>query len=87
MTTRIRGRGQMTIPANLRKELGLQEDDAVSLVKVGEALLLVPRPLRGDQVAREYDREMKLRKVSLNDLLKDLRKTRRTQSRRRNNRF
>ena len=75
-TVKVRGRGQLTIPASLRKDLDLDDDAELTVVKVGDVLLLTPRKLIGDAVARKAAREMKQAGVKLDDLLADLGKQR-----------
>lgn len=71
-TVKVRGRGQLTIPASLRKDLNLDDDAALTVVKVGDVLLLTPRKLIGDTVAKKAARAMKQAGVKLDDLLADL---------------
>jgi bifunctional DNA-binding transcriptional regulator/antitoxin component of YhaV-PrlF toxin-antitoxin module len=78
---RIWGRGQLTIPSGLRKALGIENDCVVDLVKAGESILLTPRPLQGDRLAARMERDMKKRDITLDDLLKDLKKTRKQMAR------
>ena len=80
---KIWGRGQLTIPASLRKELRLDEDTTLSVVKAGEALVLTPKKLIGDAVAKKAAREMKKAGLTLDDLLRDLEKQRRRYNRER----
>jgi len=40
---KVWGRGQLTIPATLRKELHLDEETTLNVVKVGDALILTPK--------------------------------------------
>ncbi|OGW68909.1 MAG: hypothetical protein A3A88_01560 [Nitrospirae bacterium RIFCSPLOWO2_01_FULL_62_17] len=75
-TVKVRGRGQLTIPASLRKDLNLDDDAALTIVKVGDVLLLTPRKLIGDAVAKKAARAMKQAGVKLDDLLADLGKQR-----------
>jgi AbrB family looped-hinge helix DNA binding protein len=82
-TTHLRGKGQVTIPVSLRRELDLKEDSALSLVKVGGALFLVPKALEGDGLARKTEAAMKKNGLSLEGLLKDLRGARRAYARER----
>jgi len=70
------GRGQLTIPASLRRELHLDEETTLSVVKVGKALVLTTRTLIGDRVARKASKEMKDAGLNLEDLLRDLEKQR-----------
>lgn len=56
-TVQIRGKGNVTIPARVRKKYGLAEGDTFTVVDLGEGcLLLTPRVSRveqsGDRVAR-----------------------------------
>jgi AbrB family looped-hinge helix DNA binding protein len=73
---KVWGRGQLTIPASLRKELHLDEEAALNVVKVGEALILTPKKLLGDALAKKAQKEMEKADLSLEDLLEDLEKQR-----------
>ena len=73
---KVWGRGQLTIPASLRKELRLDEETTLSVVKAGEALVLTPKKLIGDAVAKKAERELKKAGLRLEDLLHDLEKQR-----------
>jgi len=75
-TVKVRGRGQLTIPASLRKDLKLDDDAELTVVKVGDVLLLTPRKLIGDAVAKKAARAMKQAGLKLDDLLADLSKQR-----------
>ena len=75
-TVKVRGRGQVTIPASIRKELDLGDDATLSVVKVGDVLVLTPRKLIGDAVAKKAARAMKKSGLRLEDLLTDLDKQR-----------
>ena len=43
---RVRGRGQVTIPLSLRKDLHLDEEAMLTVVKAGNVLLMTPRSLQ-----------------------------------------
>ena len=75
-SVKVRGRGQVTIPASIRKELDLGDDATLSVVKVGDVLMLTPRKLIGDAVAKKAARAMKKSGLRLEDLLTDLDKQR-----------
>jgi len=66
----------VTIPASIRKELDLGDDATLSVVKVGDVLVLTPRKLIGDAVAKKAARAMKKAGLRLEDLLTDLDKQR-----------
>lgn len=74
--TKLWGRGQLTIPAALRKELHLDKETTLNVVKVGDVLILTPRKLIGDRIAQAAQKEMKKAGLTLEDLLKDLEKQR-----------
>jgi len=75
-TVKVWGRGQLTIPASIRKELKLEEDAALTVVKAGDVLLMTPRKLVGDAVAKKAARAMKQAGLTLDALLTDLKKQR-----------
>lgn len=76
MVTRLRGKGQITIPARMRMSLRLSENDLLSVAKVGGAILLTPRPSAFESVAKKISEKAKRKGLSLETLLKDLRRTR-----------
>ncbi len=74
---RLWGRGQLTIPAALRRELHLDDEDVVLDVnRVGDALLITPRKLSGDRLARRAEKQLKKAGLSLDDLLEELERQR-----------
>ena len=73
---KVRERGQLTIPVEYRKDLGLEENDALNLIKVGDMLILTQKRLAGDIVALKMEKAMKNKKITLDDLLKDLKRQR-----------
>ncbi len=80
---RIWGKGQLTIPVALRRELGLKEESLVSVVKVGTSLMIVPKAMEGDRLAARLDKKMRAKNITLQDLLKDLKKARKDYARER----
>ena len=75
-SVKVWGRGQLTIPASIRKEMGLGEETTMTVVKAGDVLLLTPRRLAGDAVAKKAARAMKKASLGLDDMLADLDKQR-----------
>ncbi len=43
--TKVTRNGQVTIPADLRREVGIEEGDLIELQVVGDHLILVPKKL------------------------------------------
>ena len=80
---KVWGRGQLTIPAAIRKDLHLKEEAALTLVKVGNVILMTPAVLHIDSVAKKARREMKKTGLTLDDVLADLDRQRTRSSRER----
>ena len=77
MVTRLRDKGQVTIPAGIRQSLRISKDSVLSVAKVGDAILLFPQPSAFEAAAEKFTRRAKKDSVTLEELLKDLRKMRR----------
>ena len=73
---RVRSRGQLTIPQDLREVLGLDEETGLNVFRVGRVLLMTPKRLQRAALASEVEREMKREGLSFVDLLKDLKNQR-----------
>ncbi len=80
-TVRIRERGQVTIPSSYRKDLGLEENDSLNMVKIDEMLILTPRKPFGDAAAKKMEAGMKRRGLTLDDLLAGLKDQRKKYTR------
>jgi len=70
LTVKVRQKGVITLPAEVRQRYNLAEGDIFTLIDLGEgALMLVPKVSEvarlGDEVARQLEAEQ----VSLEDLL------------------
>lgn len=76
MVTRMREKGQVTIPMNIRESLHLSKDSILSVAKVGNGILLTPKPSAFDSFAAKFSKEADEKGISLEDLLKDLKKIR-----------
>lgn len=76
MVTRVRDKGQVTIPSSIRGALKLSKDAVLSVSKVGDAILLMPRPSKFESAAGRFADRAKKESITLEDLLKDLRKLR-----------
>ena len=75
-SARVRIRGQITIPQDIREEMNLDEQATVSIFRVGRVLLMTPKRLERASLAKKVEREMKREGVTLEDLLADLRRQR-----------
>jgi|WetSurSiteA1Bulk_404760.scaffolds.fasta_scaffold115005_2 bifunctional DNA-binding transcriptional regulator/antitoxin component of YhaV-PrlF toxin-antitoxin module len=72
-STRLRRRGQLTIPQEIRDALSLDERTSLTILGVGKALILTPKPLQRQSLAKTAEKEMKLEGVTLKELISDLR--------------
>ena len=70
---RVRSRGQLTIPQDMREALSLDENTGLSIFRVGKVLIMSPKRLQRASLAKEVEREMKRRGLTLKDLISDLR--------------
>ena len=70
---RIRSRGQLTIPQEMREALRLDESTGLNIFRVGKVLILSPKRLQRASLAKEVEREMKRQGLTLKDLISDLR--------------
>ena len=67
----------MTIPSSIRESLHLSKDTILSVVKIGDGILLTPKPSMVDSFAAKFSKAAEEKGISLEDLLKDLRRIRR----------
>jgi len=70
---RVRSRGQLTIPQDMREALRLDESTGLSIFRVGKVLILSPKRLQRASLAKEVERELKRQRLTLKDLISDLR--------------
>jgi len=74
----IKSRGQLTIPKKIRDISNLEEGQVVSIIPVGESILITPRRLVLDEARRQIGRILKESGLSLEDLLAGLKEERKT---------
>ena len=74
--THVWSKGQVTIPVEFRKRLHLEDNTPLSIVMVGEALVMVPFRAEGTKLAKKFEKEMKKRSLSFDELLADLKEIR-----------
>jgi bifunctional DNA-binding transcriptional regulator/antitoxin component of YhaV-PrlF toxin-antitoxin module len=70
---RVRSRGQLTIPQDMREALSLDENTGLNIFRVGKVLIMSPKRLQRASLAKEVEREMKRRGLTLKNLISDLR--------------
>ena len=72
MVTKMREKGQITIPANIRESLHLSRDSVLSVSRVGDGILLTPKPSVFESVSEKFSKAAKTKGITLEDLLRDL---------------
>ncbi|MBI4248942.1 MAG: AbrB/MazE/SpoVT family DNA-binding domain-containing protein [Elusimicrobia bacterium] len=76
MVTRMREKGQVTIPAGIRESLHLSKNSILSVAKVGGGILLTPKPSVYEAASARFVKAAEEKGITLDDLLKDLKKIR-----------
>ena len=72
-TLQIRGKGTITIPANLRKKYNLEEGESLSLIDVGDgSFFLVPMESKVMKSADKVAKKVKEANVTLEELFEVL---------------
>ena len=77
MVTKMREKGQVTIPVDIRESLNLSKDSVLSVARVGEGILLTPKFSVFESVSEKFSKTAKEKGITLENLLKDLKKVRR----------
>ncbi|MEI7902179.1 MAG: AbrB/MazE/SpoVT family DNA-binding domain-containing protein [bacterium] len=80
MVTRMRDKGQVTIPSGIRESLHLPKNAVFSVAKVGDGILLTPKISAFESAAAEFSEAAKKKGVTLAELLGDLKRIRRKDS-------
>ena len=73
---KLREKGQITIPAPIREDLQLGENTLLTVNKIGEAIILTEKPSKFEKIAEEFSSAAKTKGITLDGLLKDLKKLR-----------
>ena len=71
-TAEIKARGQLTIPKKIRQMKHLEEGQTVSLVPLGDMVIIMPRRLELDEARRRIAKILKETGVSAEDMLAGL---------------
>ena len=75
-SVKLWGRGQLTIPKEVRQALKLDEENQLFVFVVGRCLVLTPKRLLGPTLAKDLEKTMKAKGLSLEDLLRELKEER-----------
>lgn len=72
----IKSRGQLTIPKKIRESSHLEEGQVVSIIPVGDSVIITPKRLELDEARRQIRRIMKASGLSEKELLKGIKEER-----------
>ena len=76
VTAEIKSRGQLTIPKKIRVMSRLEEGQSVSIIPVGDSVVITPKRLDLDDARREIKKILKAAGMSPEDLLVGLKEER-----------
>jgi len=76
VVVRVGQRGQFTIPAEMRRHMGIEEGDVFSLTQLGDTLVATRKKLVAPQIAKNIAALMKEEGLTLGDLLEESEKQR-----------
>jgi AbrB family looped-hinge helix DNA binding protein len=78
ISTEIKSRGQLTIPKKIRDMIHLEEGQAVSIIPLGDSVIITPKRLELDEARRQIRRILKQSNCSVEELLGGLKEERTT---------
>jgi AbrB family looped-hinge helix DNA binding protein len=69
--SRVQGKGQVTIPTDIRKKLGLKKCDLVAFVETEDGVLLSPREVVVAKALEKIGKALQDKGITLEQLLED----------------
>jgi AbrB family looped-hinge helix DNA binding protein len=72
-SVRIRDKGQITIPSEIRERLDMELGTVMDVRQVGEAIVIYPRQSKVDELVKSVQQSMAEHGVDLEQLLAELR--------------
>lgn len=73
---RIQEKGQVTLPADVRKRLGLKKGDLVAVVETPEGVLITPQEVVAAKALAEIGKVLKEQGIALEDIIESGREIR-----------
>ena len=75
-TAEIKARGQLTIPKKIRETSNMEEGSVVSIVPVGDSLIITPQRIDLDEARRQLRKLLKASHLTLDELIEGLKEQR-----------
>src|SRR5262245_54436485 len=66
---RVQEKGQVTLPADVRRRLGLKKGDLVTVVETPEGVLITPQEIVATKALAEIGEALKAQGLSLEDVI------------------
>jgi AbrB family looped-hinge helix DNA binding protein len=75
-TAEIKARGQLTIPKKIREMSHMEEGSVVSIVPVGDSLVITPKRIELDEAHRQLRKLLKASDLTIGELIEGLKEER-----------
>jgi len=72
----IKARGQLTIPKKIRETSNIEEGNVVSILPVGDSLIITPKRLELDEARRQLKKLLKASGLTIEELIEGLKEER-----------
>ena len=72
VTAEIKARGQLTIPKKIREMNHMEEGSVISIVPVGDSLVITPQRIELDEARRQLIKLLKASRLTIEELTKGL---------------
>jgi AbrB family looped-hinge helix DNA binding protein len=72
----IKARGQLTIPKKIRKMSHIEEGNVVSILPIGDSLIITPKRLELDEARRQLKKLVKASGLTIEELIEGLKEER-----------
>ncbi len=72
----IKARGQLTIPKKIRETSNIEEGNVVSILPVGDSLIITPKRLELDEARRQLKKLLKASSLTIEELIEGLKEER-----------
>jgi AbrB family looped-hinge helix DNA binding protein len=72
----IKARGQLTIPKKIRETSHIEEGNVVSILPVGDSLIITPKRLELDEARKQLKKLLKASSLTIEELIEGLKEER-----------
>ncbi len=72
ITAEIKARGQLTIPKKIREMSNMEEGKVVTIVPVGDSLVITPQRIELDEARKQLRKSLKESRLTLEELIKGI---------------